>query len=498
MGKTYGKDDSIISLDDLESIGLPKSTELDDLHRAINDRVTFGCQLKATSPNPDALLNIGAISKVLADGRVQRLSPLKSLVQDFTGGSINVSTGATIGDINAFILPTAGAVSEYVTMGLALDSAGFLNVTFNTVGVVSGGDGAIPFPKTMLALGYIKLESQGAGTAWKGDGAASNVLENDDITQFLGAGGGGSGSGDSLAFEKEMDLLLNGSFYPTYTPIIFSRDEDDFVDGASTGAYSIVDEAYLLDSGEIFVSINMFGAKFISDGERSLKKIIVVDYVDEASRDDAAVYEVSINGGANWDIVPMVRQGETTRYIANEFNVTDQVAFQDLRIRITASANDKKLANIAVFYNEQLNGIVNGVINRQVFNFSGDDDITEFPITNFTPDSRLVEAYLVQSGQTFIYGAFSLGATGKTITFQAGDLLIPGEALTLDVRQLQGSSFDNSDDNGALMAANGLGSMDDNIDKSVAGQGIIQRDEITNKRNRFRLSGGILYIEELE
>jgi hypothetical protein len=96
-------------------------------------------------------------------------------------------------------------------------------------------------------------------------------------------------------------------------------------------------------------------------------------------------------------------------------------------------------------------------------------------LTTFTPDADLLSVYLVETGQVFKIGAFTLD--GRTIrfpvnTFDNGGTPTP---YTLIADQTIGNSFDNSDLNGLLLTGNHLGSTDALVDKSLPGRGIFLR-----------------------
>jgi len=147
----------------------------------------------------------------------------------------------------------------------------------------------------------------------------------------------------------------------------------------------------------------------------------------------------------------------------------------DLRIRVTASAGNKFLTALAAFYNLTAGQVASGVKKRQVFRFNGNtENLSSFAVTNFQVDSELLKVYWVEGGQAFVYPAFN--TQGQTVAFATNTFYSPvSNTVTLVMDQNDGSSFDNSDLNAKLMAANHLGSTDSNIDKSVAGRGIILR-----------------------
>jgi len=146
----------------------------------------------------------------------------------------------------------------------------------------------------------------------------------------------------------------------------------------------------------------------------------------------------------------------------------------DLRLRITSSAIDRSLEAIALFYAEELDQAVTGYKEQQVFQFSGDLNKTQFEITNFLPNPETMLALDINTGQVYSYPAFSID--GRFINFPSGMFNIAGENVIVKFIQYHGS-YDNSDSNANLLATNHLGSSDTSLDKSIAGRGIILRQE---------------------
>lgn len=145
----------------------------------------------------------------------------------------------------------------------------------------------------------------------------------------------------------------------------------------------------------------------------------------------------------------------------------------DIRIKIISSMTSK-LAGIGLFYNAQTSGLSpSSVKQREVVSFSGSSNLNTFTLTKFLPDPDALKVYDVNTGQVYTYGAFSLN--GYVVTFAAGQFNSPGQTLTLVFDQTIAGSFDNSDQNAALMAANHLGSTSATLDRSIAGLGLYLR-----------------------
>jgi hypothetical protein len=99
------------------------------------------------------------------------------------------------------------------------------------------------------------------------------------------------------------------------TPVIFSSSEDDLVDETpSTAEFSVVDSNFEFENiGDQLVSIQMLDTEFLSEGI-GLNEIELIHYWDLAKLDDSATYEVSRDGGNEWQTVTMNRIGQSDTY----------------------------------------------------------------------------------------------------------------------------------------------------------------------------------------
>lgn len=149
----------------------------------------------------------------------------------------------------------------------------------------------------------------------------------------------------------------------------------------------------------------------------------------------------------------------------------------DLRIKITspATAGDKSLSSYAIFYQYE-NGIEFAKpFFRQVFKFDGTvDNLNEFLLEDFLPDSRLLMCFALGTGQVFRYGDFVLD--GRKVIFPQNTFNVSG-MVRLEFLQLQGIEGKVSPSSDALVTANFLGSTDATIDRSLPGRGHIFQNE---------------------
>ena len=153
------------------------------------------------------------------------------------------------------------------------------------------------------------------------------------------------------------------------------------------------------------------------------------------------------------------------------FNVEGFV--YDLRVRLTsASAGEIALEAFGIFYGDAgANQLVES-IPEELFEFDGGEDLYEFEITKFVPNPRM-RVYDVTSRSVIRYPEFSL--SGQKVIFAPGSFLDPGNRVRLIFDMSIGGGFDNSDENALLMSENRLGSLDPNLDRSVAGEGGLHR-----------------------
>ena len=224
--------------------------------------------------------------------------------------------------------------------------------------------------------------------------------------------------------------------------------------------------------GETLVTTNLLSTDEFTALSKVIGKINVVVIWDESKIDDAAVYEVSLDG-SNWNTITMERVGEASDAFVGSYEFSETTATGNLQLRVTASQTDVAIKGYGLFYD--VGGVVaQGEKLTKSFNFlSNTDNLDTFDL-GWIPDTDLLEVYHIQTGQVYKFPAFSV--SGTNIVFPADTFeQASDESVTLFAIQTKGTSFDNSDSNAALLADNGLGSLDGTIDKSVAGKGIKQR-----------------------
>jgi hypothetical protein len=476
-----------------KQLGTTSGTSLGTIVDKINTEFNSPLKISASFPTANALLNFEASKIAAGDGANEALSPLKSQVHTLVASTINFQTQTTSGATFIISWPTS-TVGFFRRAGFSLLGNGSVQVLFSeeasTLAALSN-PGAL-FIKTGVALGYIELQATST-SAFKTAGSASNIVENSGIFRFSTGGSGGSGTGDANAFTENLKHRLTNSYFQFVTPCVFETDELTLIN-STTATFDLVDGVLKFTAaGQTFTSKQLFCQEFLDSGDNSVNVEVHVEWFDTTSIDTAALYEVSTDG-TTWYTVPMTRQGQSTKYTGSV--KTGTVSNTQLLLRVTGSASNKKLKAFGVFYDEQVGSVITGIQALQKFIFSGDANTFSFTLTNFLPDANRLKVYDLKTGQVYRYGAFTL--SGKTVSFPAFTFLVPGDTIELLFDQSEGSGFDNSDQNGNLLASNSLGSMDNTVDKSIAGQGPIIRNKAGKRRMIYLDENDNIIIKALE
>jgi hypothetical protein len=263
------------------------------------------------SATPNLTLNIGAGKITNADTGLSRaFFPIQNLSFDFTGGTVTfpATTGGAI-----VVTPGVDDVlnvssGNYIAVLVQIDSLGDLSVAIGTeaataADAINNDNFPVHFKK-VLPIGYVVLHNS-AGTI-------QNVV-NENITQFVGGGGGG-GTGDANELLERLKNRADASTYEYMTPVIFASTEDELVDLSSTAEFSVVDSNYeFANAGDFVLSKQMFDVPFLESGTEP-RSIELVHYWNLDALDEAATYEVSRDGGNNWQTISMERVGVSDTY----------------------------------------------------------------------------------------------------------------------------------------------------------------------------------------
>ena len=183
-------------------------------------------------------------------------------------------------------------------------------------------------------------------------------------TVRLGASGSGGGSGDSNSFAETLKNRLIQSSYNAVTPMIGSVNEDTLLDGASTASYEAADGVYLFDTiGQNVTSIQMLNAAFLADPSILTKVELMVQWNLDAI-ETAGTYEVSRNGGNEYQEVTMERVGDSDTFTGS-LEFAAESANDSIQSQPTVDANSELDASTILSLGERI-ALANASILRNV------------------------------------------------------------------------------------------------------------------------------------
>jgi hypothetical protein len=373
--------------------------------------------------NPaDLVVSIGpAIVTNTETNRNRSIPHVGSLLPNtFTAGTVTFSTpgGAiTCAPGNNNTLPSMGA-NEYVKVLIYMDANGDLNVLPGVPNAAEASATVLPPPRNTLPVGYVTLQADGAGTALLN-------IDQAEIFQFGTGAGGGSGAGDASSIEETLKNRLLESPFEAVTPNVFEQNEDALIDGASTGAFSLVTNNFeFAAAAETMVSIQMLDAEFLASPEQ-VNSVELMMFWDLANIDTAATYEVSRNGGNEWQAITMTRIADTEVYQGiHEF--ADEAADQSIVSQATANliaaqaaeldASSKQeigqlltLANATEIREVDLNFAINGSPSGNIF-VSVYDDSAGDPGTLLSQTAAIPVSGLSDGSNTINLGRIVVAA----------------------------------------------------------------------------------------
>lgn len=152
------------------------------------------------------------------------------------------------------------------------------------------------------------------------------------------AGGGGVGNADSII--ETLKNRLNDSVFEAVTPNVFRIDEDNLLDGSSTGTYSSINNNFAFaGAAETMVSVQMLDTDFLAATE-GINDVELATFWDLANIDTAAVYQVSRNGGNEWQTVTMERVDSSEVY-RGYHTFTDEASNQSILTQSTKNTTDE-------------------------------------------------------------------------------------------------------------------------------------------------------------
>jgi hypothetical protein len=295
------------------------------------------------SATPDLTVNVGSGKIQNSDTGLSRaFFPIQSLFFDFPGGTVTfpATTGGVVTITPGIDSTITVASGNYLAVLIQVDSLGQLSIAPGTeaasaVDAVNAANFPVHFKK-VLPIGYVVLYNQ--------TGTIQNIV-NEVITQFDGGGGGG-GSGDANELLERLKNRADASAFEYMTPVIFASTEDELVDATSTAEFSVVDSNYeFANIGDFLLSKQMFDVPFLESGVLP-RSIELVNYWNLDALDASATYEVSRDGGNNWQTVSMDRIGVSdTYYGAHTFSPEPSNSFVQVVGGAVATVTDFTDAN---------------------------------------------------------------------------------------------------------------------------------------------------------
>lgn len=316
----------------LDQLSTTTDIRLDAILNLINDELTPPLRLRsnekyaASGDVNDQRLWIDAIEVVTNDpvpsdtgtDRTRTIPPINNLMPSYAGGG-NINFNTTTGAITASGLTLAasytlpGTSGQWVWVMVMINGLGQFLLSFGTPGASkAAATKPVAFSNT-FSIGLVAIQ--------KGTG---NTVNNENIVQFVGGGGGGgSGTGNPI-LETVKNTLLD-STYNLVTPNIFKVNESNLVDVSSTGAYSLITNAFEFSAtGQTYVSKQMLDSSEFLGQNKDINKVMLQSLWTSGSVDTAATYQVSRDGGTNWKTVSMSRVGVATETYTGEYSWTSE------------------------------------------------------------------------------------------------------------------------------------------------------------------------------
>lgn len=285
---------------------------LDTILNLTNDELTMPLRMRASS-SPNQILNIDAVTVTTSDSgsghsRSRSIPPISNVMPTFTGGTVTFPSANNNNITNSTGGPTVLlniTASHFIKVGINLNALGQVQIVLGTSSAVSATATVPPVPSNTFGLGYITVQNV-AGTI--------STVTNANIVQYVG-GGGGSGSGNASSTLETLKNQWVDNPFSMLTPNIISTDGSTKIDGTTTATYSLVNNTYSFTAASQFV----LSTQMLDQIEFLSRAIDVTDidlslFWKVGSEDTAATYQVSRNGGTDFQAVSMTRIGSTEVY----------------------------------------------------------------------------------------------------------------------------------------------------------------------------------------
>lgn len=277
------------------------------------------------------ILDATALSSYNIDGQVLGLNIADSLSQHtvlfhsdnpfiFTGTTLTYTvTGMELKVINNV---TQNVFTYNIPLGETLNFSTDGSILYAVIKRNGAGTGTVPSTNLTVANGNlvvdaISLPRVDTAEVWyvpiamRIDSAAGELLH-----WFFGHGtwmagtatnvgiSGGAGSGNANELLERLKNSLDLSSYAYMTPSIFESDKDTLIDPISTASYSISKKGYEFQATDYILSLEMLDDSFLGLGV-DVSSVRVDFFWASGFIDSGAVFEVSRDGGNNWQSIAM-------------------------------------------------------------------------------------------------------------------------------------------------------------------------------------------------
>lgn len=317
----------------------PTGKELDDVLRSINEELTPPFRMMPSNPN-DLVITVENINVINPEtSRNRTIPPINNLLPTFTSATVTLG-GTGAGNATPSVgsaLALGMSASQFMRIGINIDALGSITLTKGTPGASLAAATTPPTVSGLFWVGHFVARTNGSNV--------TQVIRNQDTYQYVGGGGGGGGAGDTTEIVETIKNMLNDSFYGLAAHSVFQTDEEDMVDPASTGDYSLVTKIFELGTGETLLTNSLLDQEEFLDLGRDVSKVDISLFWNLGLIDDAATVEVTRDGGAHWTEVELDRVGEAsaTFHGSHEFE-EEQDAYSD---SFATTTNTLDLTNAA-------------------------------------------------------------------------------------------------------------------------------------------------------
>jgi hypothetical protein len=400
--------------------------ELDGALAEINRRLTQ-LKLHKHASNVSKATILGADFTQLDQDILSQV--VGEFILSFTGAVINFSTGAILkeDDVTALginFTPFTIPVGHYYWYGVSLIPGNVLADNRQEAQVqIDFGDSAnavqasapLPVITGDIKLGAIQVQNI-AGTI--------TVVQ----TRRLGVGSGsGGGSGDA----SSLDTLLRDRFavnsFELMDQNIFRRDKATKIDVVSTGAYSPAKRTFAWTAiGQTMVSQDVLDQSFLDEGVDITEAELYLNYLT-GFVDAAATYEISRDGGTNWQTMTMEQIGLNAFRGYHVFS--EEVSNQALQTVAASGAGQALNATTQQELSSQLALSTTSVVKTVDLNLNyggvGTGLVTLRLVKNNAGVPSTAVADILSESDAKIISAASLGGTGDiTVTFDLPDVVL--------------------------------------------------------------------------